>query len=146
MQRPNGIALIASLFLLAAVYLLGLGCIMLASPGAVPMRLGAPLLSGLELAGPYMFLLTGAAGAVIAGGLWKLQNWARWAAIVAACVGVVLLAPSVSGAVSDLRAGALIWDGFGIMLRVVVIFYLLQSPSVEAFLRRKTSEPQSHMP
>jgi hypothetical protein len=142
MDRPNGIAAIASLFLLAAVYLLGLGFVMLASPGAVPMRLGAPLLSGFELAGPYMFLLTGAAGAVIAGGLWRLQNWARWAAIVAACVGVVLLVPAVSSAASELRAGALIWDGLGVMVRVIVIFYLLQSPSAEAFLGRKTSEPQ----
>jgi hypothetical protein len=142
MERPNGISAIASLFLLAAVYLLGLGCIMLASPGAVPIRLGAPLLSGFELAGPYMFLLVGAAGAIIAAGLWKLQNWARWAAIVAACLGIVLLVPSVSSAVSDLRAGALAWDGLGIMVRVIVIFYLLQSPAVAIFLRRNSGEPQ----
>jgi hypothetical protein len=142
MERPNGISAIASLFFLAAVYLLGLGCIMLASPGAVPIRLGAPLLSGFELAGPYMFLLVGAAGAIIAAGLWKLQNWARWAAIVAACLGIVLLVPSVSSAVSDLRAGALAWDGLGIMVRVIVIFYLLQSPAVAIFLRRNSGEPQ----
>jgi cell division protein FtsW (lipid II flippase) len=142
MERPNGISAIASLFLLAAVYLLGLGCIMLASPGAVPMRLGAPLLSGFELAGPYMFLLVGAAGAIIAAGLWKLQNWARWAAIVAACLGIVLLVPSVSSAVSDLRAGALAWDGLGVMVRVIVIFCLLQSPAVAIFLRRNSGEPQ----
>jgi uncharacterized membrane protein (DUF2068 family) len=106
------------------------------------MRLGAPLLSGFELAGPYMFLLVGAAGAIIAAGLWKLQNWARWAAIVAACLGIVLLVPSVSSAVSDLRAGALAWDGLGIMVRVIVIFYLLQSPAVAIFLRRNSGEPQ----
>jgi hypothetical protein len=142
MERPNGISAIASLFLLAAVYLLGLGCIMLASPGAVPIRLGAPLLSGFELAGPYMFLLVGAAGAIIAAGLWKLQNWARWAAIVAACLGIVLLVPSVSSAVSDLRSSALVWNGLGVMVRVMVIFYLLQSPAVEVFLGGKASKPQ----
>jgi hypothetical protein len=142
MERPNGISAIASLFLLAAVYLLGLGCIMLASPGAVPIRLGAPLLSGFELAGPYMFLLVGAAGAIIAAGLWKLQNWARWAAIVAACLGIVLLVPSVSSAVSDLRSSALVWNGLGVMVRVMVIFYLLQSPAVEVFFGGKASKPQ----
>jgi hypothetical protein len=142
MERPNGITAIASLFLLAAVYLLGFGSVMLASPGTVPMRLGAPLLSGFELAGPFMFLLTGATGAVIAGGLWKLQNWARWAAIVAACAGIVLLVPDISNAVSDLRSSALAWDGLGIMVRVIVIFYLLQSPAVDVLLGGKASEPK----
>jgi hypothetical protein len=141
MQRPNSITMIASLVFLAAAYLLVLGLLMLASPGAIPMRLGAPLLSGFELAGPYMFLLAGAAGAIIATGLWKLQNWARWAAIVIACAGIVLLVPDISSAVSDLRSSALVWNGLGVIVRVMVIFYLLQSPAVEAFVRRKAGEP-----
>jgi hypothetical protein len=57
MQRPAGVTVIAVLFFLAAAYLGVVGIAMLASPGTLPMRLGAPLLHGLELAGPYMFLL-----------------------------------------------------------------------------------------
>jgi len=45
------------------------------------MAAGAELLGGLELAGPYMFLLVGTLSAGIALGLWRLHRWARWLAI-----------------------------------------------------------------
>ena len=54
--------------------------------------LGAPLLYGLELAGPYMFLLIGTFGVLIGWGLLRLNNWARWTAIAAALIGVEMLA------------------------------------------------------
>ena len=46
-----------------------LGFVMLVSPGTVPMMWGAPLLGGLEVAGPYMFLLMGGVAALIGRGL-----------------------------------------------------------------------------
>ena len=65
MERPSGVTVIAILFFLASIYLCAIGIVMLGSRGTAPMTLGVPLLHGLELAGPFMFLLVGAAGALI---------------------------------------------------------------------------------
>ena len=135
MQRPAGVPLAAILFFLAASYLCIMGALMLARPGMVSMRMGVPLLHGLELAGPYMFLVVGAAGAIIGWGLLKLNYWARWAAIVAAIAGIVMLVPTVSAAATDFR-WSLLWAGSGIMVRVAVVWYLLQEPVRAAFTRR----------
>jgi len=129
---PAGVIAIAIAFLFAAAYLGLIGLIMLASPGAASMALGAPLLGGLELAGPYMFLLTAAIGALIGWGLFRLNNWARRAAIAVAFVGVVMLVPAVSAAAVDLRA-SLVWDGLGIIVRVTIVWYLFQEPIKAAF-------------
>ena len=123
----------AAAFLLAGVYLVIVALTMLTSPGLVSMTAGAELLGGLELAGPYMFLLVGGLGAVIALGLWRLHPWARWLAIVAAMIGVVLLLPDVSSAMLDFRIGKLAWAGFGTILRVMIVWYLFQEPVGEAF-------------
>jgi multidrug transporter EmrE-like cation transporter len=131
---PSGVTAIAIAFFLAAVYLGLVGVVMLVSPGAASMALGAPLLGGLELAGPYMFLLTAGIGGLIGLGLLRLNNWARWAAIVVGFVGVVMLVPAVSAAAVDLRV-ALIWGGLGIMVRVMIVWYLFQEPVKEPFTK-----------
>ena len=131
--RPSGITSIAVIFFLAATYLIAIGLTLLISPGTFPMMLGAPLLFGLELAGPYMFLLIGAFGALIGWGLLRLNNWARWAAILAALLGVVMLVPSVSGAVVYFNFRALALGGLGVMVRVAMIRYLFQEPVKEEF-------------
>ena len=61
-ERPAGVTAVAAVFLLAGTYLLVFGLTMLARPGLVSMAAGAELLGGLELAGPYMFLLVGGLG------------------------------------------------------------------------------------
>jgi multidrug transporter EmrE-like cation transporter len=131
---PTGVASIAIVFLLAAVYLGLVGMVMLSSPGAASMALGAPLLGGLELAGPYMFLLTAGVGALIGWGLLRLNNWARRAAIVVGFIGVVMLVPAVSAAAVDFRA-SLLWGGLGILVRVMIVWYLYQEPVREAFTK-----------
>lgn len=132
-QRPAGVTAVAVAFALAAADLLLVGLTMLARPGLVSMAAGAQLLGGLELAGPYMFLLTGVLGAVIALGLWRLHRWARWLAILVAMIGVVMLLPSVSAAMLDFRVGKLAWDGLGTILRVMIVWYLFQEPVAQAF-------------
>jgi hypothetical protein len=132
MDRPVGIAAIAGIFLLAAAYLFILGLIMLFSPGSLSMRLGAPVLLGLELAGPYMFLIVGTVNGLIGVGLWRLHKWARWAAILVATIGVVMLLPIVSAAAVDFGI-ALLLTGFGMIVRVIIIWYLFQEPVAEAF-------------
>ena len=131
---PAGVAAIAIAFFLASVYLGSIAIIMLASPGTASMALGAPLLGGLELAGPYMFLLTAGVGALIGWGLLRLNSWARRAAVVVAFVGVFMLVPVVSAAAVDFRA-SLLWGGLGIVVRVIVVWYLFQEPTREAFTK-----------
>jgi len=129
---PTGVTAIAFVFFLAAVYLGSIGVFMLAFPGAVSMAMGAPILSGLEVAGPYVFLLMGGVGALIGLGLLRLNNWARRAAIVVAIVGLIMLIPTVSAAAVDFRA-SLLWSGLGIILRAMIVWYLYQTPVAERF-------------
>ena len=137
MQRPAGVTAIAVLFFLAAGYLCVLGLVMLVSPGTVPMMWGAPLLGGLEVAGPYMFLLMSAAGLLIGVGLLRLNNWARRAAIVVGFIGIVMLVPSVS-AMADFR-WSLVWGGLGIIVRAAVVWYLWQASVAGQFSRSARS-------
>ena len=133
MPRPIGVNLIATLFLLTAAYLLVIGVVMLLSPGAVSLSAGADLLGGLEVAGPYMFLLIAVVATAIGAGLLRLHNWARRLAILAALLGMVLLLPSVSSAVLDFRISTLLWGGLGVMIRAMIVWYLYQQPVKEAF-------------
>ena len=139
MDRPTGVTTIAIIFFAAAVYLAVLGTLMLLSPGTVGMRLGAPFLHGLELAGPYMFLLCGAIAALIAWGLLRLNNWARRAAAIAALLGIVFLVPSVSSAVISFHTEALFWGALGVITHVIIAWYLYQRPVIDHF--EKISSP-----
>jgi len=132
---PTGVKVIATVFLLTAGYLGLLGGIMLASPGAVSMALGAPLLGGLELAGPYMFLLVAGVGMAIGWGLLRLNNWMRRAAALVALIGIVILVPSVSANAISLQFDKLAWGGLGMIVRVLIVWYLFQEPVAERFSR-----------
>ena len=133
MPRPIGVSLIATLFLVTATYLIVVGAVMIVSPGSVSMSSGADLLGGLEVAGPYMFVLIAVVATAIGVGLLRLYNWARRLAILAAVLGMVLLLPSVSSAVLDFRIAQLIWEGLGVMVRAMIVWYLYQHPVKEAF-------------
>ncbi len=133
LERPAGVTAVAALFLLATAYLMAIGLTMLLRPGLVSMAAGAQLLGGLELAGPYMFLLMAALGAVVALGLWRLERWARWLAALVAMAGVVQLLPSVSSAVLDFRIAKLATGGLGVIIRTMIVWYLFQEPVREAF-------------
>jgi hypothetical protein len=135
MERPTGVASIAVIFFAAAGYLCALALIMLLSPGTASMALGAPLLSGLELAGPYMFLLAGAIAGLIGFGLLRMNNWARRVAIIVALLGFVMLVPTVSSAAIGIHWSALVWGGLGVIVRMVIVWYLWQTPVVEQFGR-----------
>lgn len=132
MQRPVGVTAIATVFAMASAYLAILGLIMLLAPGAVSMSLGAPVLHGLQLAGPYMFLLTAAVGGVVAFGLFRLNNLARRAAIMICFAGMIMLLPKVSADASDFSprfftAGAMV------VVRMMIIWYLWQVWTAEKF-------------
>ena len=134
-ERPQGVVAIAILFFAIAAYLGVIGLLMIVSPGTAPMSLGAPLLGGLELAGPYMFLLTALIAAAVAYGILRLNNWARRAAILIAIYGVVMLVPTVSSAVIGFQVKSFIFGGIGVMLRVMIIWYLFQEPVKDEFAK-----------
>src|SRR5579859_2782539 len=127
MQRPIGVTIVAILFCAAGVYLCILGATLLISPGTWPLTAGSRFMYGLELAGPYMILLFGAGYALIGWGLFRLQHWARWAAMLVMVLGVASLVPSISMAELVIPV---FWYGFQIALRVAVGWYLAQAPSV----------------
>jgi multidrug transporter EmrE-like cation transporter len=124
---------VAAAYFLSGAYLLVVGLIMLVRPGVVSMEAGAPLLGGLELAGPYMFLLAGGVCVIVALGLWWLHRWARWLAILIAIISVIMLLPSVSSAMLDFRIVRLAWGGLGTILRVLIVRYLFQEPVHNSF-------------
>ena len=133
MPRPIGVNLIAILVLLTAAYLIVVGAVMLLRPGTISMSSGADLLGGLEVAGPYMFLLIAMVATAIGVGLLRLHNWARRLAMLTAMLGMVLLLPSVSSAILDFRIANLFWGGLGVMIRAMIVWYLYQHPVKETF-------------
>ncbi len=132
---PNGVRAIAALFALCALYLAVTGSLMLVRPGTVSMSAGAPLLFGLELAGPYMFLLVAVAGGGVAWGLMQLNNIVRHVAMLIAITGIVMLLPSVSAATVIAQPKALAFGGLGIIVRVIVAWYLSRGEVADAFRR-----------
>lgn len=133
MSRPSSVTLIAAVFAVAAAYLLGAGLTLLLSPGTLAMASGSDLLAGLETAGPLMFLLGAAIYGGTAVGLWRLYPLARHAAIVIAAYGALMAVPAISGAVVSLRLEALVRPALPFLLRILVIFFLWQRPTAEAF-------------
>jgi hypothetical protein len=135
MQRPTGVTAIAILSLLAATYLCTIGVAKLLAPNVVSLMAGRHLMYGLELAGPYMTLLVATGYAVVGWGLFRLQNWARWAAMLVMVFGVASLVPRISMAELGVP---LLWYGLQIALRVAAGWYLAQAPAVvEAFAAKQ---------
>jgi hypothetical protein len=124
--------LTAAIFFVASVYLCALGVVRLANADAVSLSLGAPLLHGLELGGPYAFLLAAAAAALIGFGLLRLKNVARRAAIAVCAAGIVMLIPKVSAAASDISLRFFL-AGSMIVVRIMIVWYLWQRWTTEKF-------------
>ena len=122
----------AIVFFLASTYLLILGLIKLINPEAIPLSLGAPLLHGLEIDGPYMFLLAGGLGVGVAYGLFRLKNLARRAAIVICVAGMVLLIPKVSADTAEFSLDFFL-AGSMIVVRIMIAWYLWQGWTAEKF-------------
>lgn len=132
---PSGVRAIAGLFALCAIYLGIAGGLMVLRPGSIGMAAGAPLLFGLELAGPYMFLLAAVLAGGVAWGLLELNNIIRHVALLIAITGVVMLVPSVSAATVMVQPKTLALGGLGIIVRVVVAWNLSQKEVADAFHR-----------
>ena len=134
MQRPAGVTAIAALFGLAAIYLWTIGMVKLLAPNAISLMSGASLMYGLELAGPYIALLVGTGWALVGWGLFRLHNWARWAAMLVMTIGIAWLVPKISMAEMGVP---ILWSGLQIALRAAAAWYLAQAPAViDSFARK----------
>lgn len=132
MERPAGVTAVAVIFFSASGYLAVLALVRLISPGLVSLSLGSPLLHGLELAGPYMFLLAAFAAAIIGFGLLRLNNLARRAAILVALAGMVMLIPKISADASDINLQFFL-AGSALVIRTMMVWYLWQNWTAEKF-------------
>jgi len=131
-MRPAGVTAIAILLFAVSAYLAALGFVRLVSPESVSLSLGAPLLHGLEISGPFMFLLSAGVAAIVGFGLLRLKNLARRAAIVIGMAGVVMLIPNLSADAAELSPRLLL-AGLAVMIRVVIVWYLWQAWTAEKF-------------
>jgi len=131
---PNGVRIIAALFVLCAIYLAIIGVLMSLRPAAISPAAGAQLLFGLQVAGPYMFLLMAVVAGGVAWGLIELNNIVRHAALLIVITGMVMLVPSVSAA-TVIHPKALLFGGLGICVRLVVAWYLSRAEVAYAFHR-----------
>jgi hypothetical protein len=134
MRQPSGVTAISVVFFLAAIYLWTIGAVKLLAPDAISLMSGSQFMYGLELAGPYMALLVGCGWALVAWGLLRLHNWARWAAMLVMIWGIAWLVPKISSAELGVP---LLWYGLQIAVRAAVAWYLAQSSAVmESFKRQ----------
>jgi hypothetical protein len=129
---PRGVIAVAIVFFLASAYLLVLGSIKLINPEAIPLSLGTPLLHGLVIYGPYMFLLVAGFGLIISYGLLRLKNLARRAAIVICVAGMVLLVPKVSADTAQFSIDFFV-AGSMVVVRIMIAWYLWQGWTAEKF-------------
>jgi hypothetical protein len=136
MQRPAGVTVISSLFFVAAIYLWTIGVVKLLAPEAISLMSGAQFVYGLELAGPYMAMLVGAGYTLVGWGLFRMHNWARWAAMLVMVVAVASLVPKISMAELGVP---ILWYGLQIAPRAAAAWYLAQAPAVIDAFSAKSS-------
>lgn len=127
MRGPKGVIAIAALFAFGAIYLLAIAVILLVSPGAISLMSAKYFLYGLEIAGPYMILIGSAVYGIVAYGLLRVKNWARWSAMLIIALSLAPLVPKIS--MAELGVPVL-WSGLQIALRVAAAWYLAQAPAV----------------
>jgi hypothetical protein len=117
----------------AAIYLIVTG--VLVAAGYASLAAGASLLNGMETMGPLIFFLAAALLAPCAVALFKLQRWARRAAILLAAWLLANSVPTVSAAVAGARFWPLMRGGAIIIGSVVGIRYLMDESVRAAFVK-----------
>jgi hypothetical protein len=130
----GGVTGIAVIFASAALALAVLA--VMTAFARLPLAAGAFLVgSGMEIAGPAVFLVFAVLAAITAAGLLRLASWARWLAIGLAAWGMWQAVPAISSAVVDFRVLALLREGIAFIVRGVIVWYLMQGETKETFGR-----------
>jgi len=129
--RPAGVLAIALLFFTAA--LASAITAAYTAWGVWPLAWGRYVAGNMVTMGPALFVVAAPIYAVIGTGLLWLKNWARRLAIVVTAVGLYFLIPDISSAVADVRIVSIARNGALIIVRVVVLWYLMQHDVEKAF-------------
>ena len=132
--RPAGVAGIAVIFAAGAFASSVLA--LMTFFGRLPLAAGAVLVGDLETAGPAVFVIFAVLSAITAAGLMRLQRWSRWLALAIAAWGMWQAVAPISSAVIDFRVAALAREGLAFIVRGVIVFYLLQAETRDAFSAR----------
>ncbi|MBV9087650.1 MAG: hypothetical protein JOY79_09210, partial [Acidobacteriaceae bacterium] len=74
--------------------------------------------------------------AITAAGLIRLELWSRWLALAIATWGMWQAVAATSSAVIHFRVAALAREGLAFIVRGVIVFYLLQAETRDAFSAR----------
>jgi hypothetical protein len=136
MQRPASITVIGSLFFLVAAYLVAIGALGLIAPGMILPSMQAPIFYGRELDTPQTSISVGLGWTLVGWGLFQLRSWARWCAVAIMVLGIAGSVPAVSAAARTI-GWRFAWTGALLMLRVVVTWYLSQSPEIREVFSAK---------
>lgn len=142
MKRPLGVTVIGCFCLATGVYLCSISSIMLVVPGAVRALKGFPFVHGLKLVTPYATLVVGVLWALVAWGLFRLRDWARWAAQIVLAIGVAWTLPMMY--FNQVRFGwRMVADIAELALRALAIGYLFAPKVMDAFLNKRTTRQPS---
>jgi len=138
MRRPLGVSVIAFCFLLAGIYLCSVAAMMLILPGAATAIKPALFVTGLKLVSPYWTLCVGTAWALVAWGLLRLKDWARWTAQLVLGAGIVWAVPMIY--VTKMHFG---WRLAAVCLQLVLrgaaMVYLFRFSVMDAFQTNRHS-------
>ncbi len=131
-ERPTVVTLLICISFASALLAAGLSVLLIL--GAVSLSSGAFLLGGgMEQLGPVAFVLYAIITAILGWGMLLRRQWARRFGIVLAVAGIAVAVPAISSAVVDGRAAAIAREGMQIIVRVVIVYWLVQEPVREWF-------------
>jgi hypothetical protein len=139
MKRPLGVTLIGCWCLLAGVYLCSIALVQILTPQAIPSLRHLPVVYALKLVSPYYALAIGGIWAGLAWGLFKLHDWARWAAQIVLAIGIAFALPMMyfNHIHFGWRTLAEIAD---MILRVLAVGYLFAPKVMDAFLDKRNTQ------
>jgi hypothetical protein len=138
MARPVGVSAIGCWCLLAGVYFCSVSALIVFAPAAALNLSALPFLHALKLMNPYFALAIGAAWALVAWGLFRMRDWARFAATIILGIGVAWALPTfLLARHSYLQILIAVPE---IVVRVAAIAYLLSPSVLDAFIVKR-SEP-----
>ena len=128
--------MIGCFFLLAGTYLCSISVLWLLARGHFRGLSGLPLLHSVSLASPYLSFGIGIAWSLVAWGLFRLHDWARWLAQIFLAIGVALELPMLL--LNGMHFGPRWVIGIPeIILRVVAVGYLFTPGVLQAFTGKR---------
>ena len=144
-MRPTGVTLIAVFHFLTALFLVGLGLILMIG-GSLPLLVGAgPVTSGLGfflgVAGAVISLVLAIVAFFAGYGTWSLREWGRILSIVLAAISLLYSFPGLLMMGLHLHLFIGTYRLFRIAIAILMIWYLMQPHIRAVFQQRGPAAP-----